>query len=109
MSPNPCFHIPRKKNIMLYDERLILIPQHSAIPVAVRQNTRCWLSFDGTPNAFATGYDATFFGDFSNEATVLFHEASHNLEYWVLGNGSWYSGESPQACRLTRDNSENEV
>lgn len=35
--------------------------------------------------------DLTFFGNCSSSESVFLHETSHNLDYRVVGAGSWYS------------------
>lgn len=42
-------------------------------------------------SAWANTVDLTFFGDCSGAESVFLHETSHNLDYCVVGAGSWYS------------------
>ncbi|KAL2277476.1 hypothetical protein FJTKL_15393 [Diaporthe vaccinii] len=62
------------------------------VPVAARQWVRIVNAYSGSScSAWANTVDLTFFGDCSGAESVFLHETSHNLDYRVVGAGSWYS------------------
>ncbi|KAH8896146.1 hypothetical protein GQ53DRAFT_838418 [Thozetella sp. PMI_491] len=82
------------------------------VPVRARSWVRHY-SFYPANNAglgaYSTGTDINVFGDFA-VSTILFHETSHNLDYWYLGgatgfysNGAeWQNLASKDSCVPTQ-------